>query len=362
MLSAAPISYLIRLFHFSLHSHNQVRAMSDPKNYTVGWICALSTEQIAAAEFLDVEHEPLEDQPVHDFNSYILGSIGKHNVVIAVLPLEYGTAPAANVATNLIRTFPNIRVGLLVGIGGGAPSEEHDIRLGDVVVSAPSGSDGGIFQYDFGKTVQQGAFQRTGHLNKPPPVLRSAVATLQTRYKRRGHQFKANIDAILEKNERLVNEFRRPEPSSDLLFLPSVVHKEGKCAVECAKEDKSNLVQRRNRTQHENDPAIHYGLIASANQVMKDALSRDKLSKERDVLCFEMEAAGLINNFPCLVIRGICDYADSHKNDEWQGFAAMAAAAYAKDLLGLIPPSKIEAEQKISVVITQGYPPPYSKN
>lgn len=335
--------------------------MADPKKYTVGWICALSTEQIAAAEFLDAEHEPLEDQPSHDSNSYILGSIGKHNVVIAVLPLEYGTASAANVATNLLRTFPNIRVGLLVGIGGGAPSKKHDIRLGDVVVSAPSGGDGGIFQYDFGKTIQEGAFQYTGHLNKPPSVLRATVATLQTRYRRRGHQFKENIDAILEKNKRLVNEFGRPEPYTDLLFQSSVVHDEGDCLAVCAK-NKSNVVSRRERAEGEDDPAVHYGLIASANQVMKDALIRDKLSAEKDVLCFEMEAAGLMNSFPCLVIRGICDYSDSHKNDEWQGFAAMTAAAYAKDLLGLIPPSKVEAEQRLSEVLTQGCPPPYSKH
>lgn len=165
--------------------------MSDPKNYTVGWICALSTEQIAAAEFLDVEHESLEDLPLHDSNSYILGSMGKHNVTIAVLPSgEYGTASAASVATDLLRTSPNIRIGLLVGIGGGAPSERHDIRLGDVVVGTPSGSDGGVFQYDFGKTIQGKAFQHARPLNQAPTILRSALATLQTKYKRRGHQLK----------------------------------------------------------------------------------------------------------------------------------------------------------------------------
>ncbi|KAH9225249.1 hypothetical protein K456DRAFT_1419334 [Colletotrichum gloeosporioides 23] len=80
---------------------------------------------------------------------------------------------------------------------------------------------------------------------------------------------------------------------------------------------------------------------------MKDARIRDTLAAERDVLCFEMEAAGLMNHFPCLVIRGICDYSDSHKNKEWQGFAAMMAAAYAKDLLHQIAPNSIEAEKPI---------------
>ncbi|CEO59881.1 Putative WD domain-containing protein [Penicillium brasilianum] len=54
-----------------------------------------------------------------------------------------------------------------------------------------------------------------------------------------------------------------------------------------------------------------------------------------------MEAAGLLNNFPCSVIRGICDYADSHKNKEWQGYAAAVAAAYAKELPLVVPTDQI---------------------
>ncbi|KAK0762687.1 hypothetical protein N5P37_005505 [Trichoderma harzianum] len=77
---------------------------------------------------------------------------------------------------------------------------------------------------------------------------------------------------------------------------------------------------------------------------MKDAILRDKLVANRGVLCFEMEAAGLMNHFPCLVIRGICDYSDSHKNDKWQGYAAMTAAAYARALLYRIALSKLAAE------------------
>jgi nucleoside phosphorylase len=87
---------------------------------------------------------------------------------------------------------------------------------------------------------------------------------------------------------------------------------------------------------------------------MKDALIRDRLAAEKDILCFEMEAAGLMDHFPCLVIRGICDYSDTHKNKDWQGYAAMAAAAYAKDLLCRIPANKVEAEKKISELIPVG--------
>jgi nucleoside phosphorylase len=81
---------------------------------------------------------------------------------------------------------------------------------------------------------------------------------------------------------------------------------------------------------------------------MKDATVRDTLVEEKGVLCFEMEAAGLMNHFPCLVIRGICDYADSHKNKRWQGYAAMVAAAYAKDILSRIAPNRVEYETRIA--------------
>ncbi|KAG6358422.1 hypothetical protein INS49_014306 [Diaporthe citri] len=113
----------------------------------------------------------------------------------------------------------------------------------------------------------------------------------------------------------------------------------------------SSFLLHAERSEDEDSPAIHYGVIASANQLMRDALIRDGLSAEEDILCFEMEAAGLMNHFPCLVIRGVCDYADTHKNSVWQGYAAMAAAAYANDLLGTITPNKIEAERRLSEVL-----------
>ena len=94
------------------------------------------------------------------------------------------------------------------------------------------------------------------------------------------------------------------------------------CSKVCG-DSESNLVVRRDRDEQDDDPTIHYGLIASGNQLMKDAVIRAKLSAENGVLCFEMEAAGLMNNFPCLVIRGIFNYSDSHNNEEWEGYAAM---------------------------------------
>ena len=129
--------------------------------YTVGWICAIRIEYLAAQLCLDEEHQRPEYVSRHDNNDYTLGRVGKHNVVIAVLPDgEYGTSSAASVARDMLHNFPNVRIGLMVGIGGGAPSRKHDVRLGDIVVSAPCNGKGGVTQYDFGKRYRIRASSR----------------------------------------------------------------------------------------------------------------------------------------------------------------------------------------------------------
>ena len=115
----------------------------------------------------------------------------------------------------------------------------------------------------------------------------------------------------------------------------------------------SSIVIRQPREDDDDDPAIHYGLIASGNSLMKDAKIRDRLAKEKNILCFEMEAAGIMNRFPCMVIRGICDYSDSRKNKDWQGYAALTAAAYAKDLLKEILPHRVETEERLTAHLDQ---------
>ena len=107
----------------------------------------------------------------------------------------------------------------------------------------------------------------------------------------------------------------------------------------CASCDSLQAVPRSIRS--DGVPVMHYGLIASGNQVMRDGVTRERLQRELDVLCFEMEAAGLMDDFRCLVIRGICDYADTHKNKRWQPYAAAVAAAYAKELLCVIPANQV---------------------
>jgi hypothetical protein len=180
------------------------------------------------------------------------------------------------------------------------------------------------------------------------------VSGLKALYERKGHQLEGSIDNILEKNKKMRRKYGRPDPDKDRLYHSEVLHplcNKASFNTSCG-NDSSKLIIRLERAKNEDNPAIHYGLIASANQVMENALIRDELIAEKDVLCFEMEAAGLMNHFPCLVIRGVCDYADSHKNEEWQGYAAMAAAAYTKDLLCRIVPQKMEAEKKIGDVLS----------
>ncbi|EJT79497.1 hypothetical protein GGTG_04581 [Gaeumannomyces tritici R3-111a-1] len=327
--------------------------MSDSNDiYTLGWISAIPSEFVAARFFLDTQPCRPKILDPHDTNSYSLGKIGHHNVVMACLPDgEYGITAAAVVATNMLRSFPNIRFSLMVGIGGGAPSSRNNMRLGDIVVSSPVDGEGGVFQYDFGKSIQNRAFTHTRHLNQPPTALRTAVSVLRTQHKTDGHRYEAQIAELLKgKRRSILAEFSRPPPTSDRLYMPTFVHLDDDKSCQALCGDRPEyLVPRPEREEPEDGEdfaVVHYGLIASANQLMKDATIRDQLASMKRVLCFEMEAAGLMNNFPCLVIRGICDYSDSHKNKEWQGFAAMMAAAYAKDLLCQIVPSQVEEEKQ----------------
>ncbi|KAI5927657.1 purine and uridine phosphorylase [Camillea tinctor] len=317
------------------------------EDYTIGWICTTNTELIAARAFLDEEHKGPGHQPPNNTSEYVLGTMGGHNVVIPILPHgDNGKDSTTTAVAKMLHNFSNVRIGLMVGIGGGAPSEKHDIRLGDIVVSSPANGKGGVLQYDFGKTIQDERFHRTGFLNQPPTVLRAAITGLETDYELYGYDLEANIQAVFEKFPRLRRNYSRPNADTDRLYPSNSIHKDGVCCNDSTVGNQQIPIQRVERSEHEDNTAIHYGLIASTNQLMNDACLRDKLAAEDNVLCFEMEAAGLMNNFPCLVIRGICDYSDTHKNKAWQGFAAMSAAAYAKDLLRQIPPRRIENAKK----------------
>jgi len=222
----------------------------------------------------------------------------------------------------------------MVGIGGGAPTQERDIRLGDVVVSVPQGKLGGVVQYDFGKRLSDGRFQQTGQLNAPPEVLLGVLPEI-----RRRHNDPRKPDRISEYLRRMDDMHGYQRPAEDRLYRADYGHKDGKNCTNCGTDG----LDKRALRKTSREVIVHYGIIASANSVMKNAKERDRYAQdpELNVLCFEMEAGGLMNNFPCLVIRGICDYSDSHKNDEWHKRAALTAAAYARELLHVLKPRKV---------------------
>lgn len=289
-------------------------------DYTVGWICALPrTELVAATAMLDEEHPVLLAGGPNDSNSYHCGRVGNHNIVISCLPSEQtGKVSAANVAKDMIRSFPAIRFGLMVGIGGGAPyyglqsqdsgcttglqelneisddDEEEgiqDIRLGDVAVSLHSKSSEAVVQYDFGKSLHTKGFIRAGgQLQRPPNIVLGAISQLQGQHERKG---RSKIPELLSKmhcDNPGMSKFRYPGAEKDHLFKASVAHHEGKKCEGCQGPHNINLVRRKKRAS--DDPQIHYGTIGSADQVMKDAMLRDKWSQQERIICFEMEAAG----------------------------------------------------------------------
>lgn len=314
------------------------------EEYEVGWICALSKEMAAAKVMLDEVHEPPQDRRQTDQNIYSFGSIRDHNIVIACLPAGvYGTTSAATVAAHMLASFPSIRFGLIVGIGGGVPTAKKDIRLGDVVVSKPTGTFGGVVQYDFGRAIAGGKFERTGLLNMPPTILLNAVAALDAEHLLEGSKIPDYLQKMSDRysnmeNPKMENPFSNPGAKADELYEAECEHVGNE--EDCRSCHKTKLIKRDERKT--DMPRIHYGTIASGNRVIKDAAERDRLRQEFDIICFEMEAAGLVNNFPCIVVRGICDYADSHKNKHWQGYAAATGAAYAKELLEVIPSAHVK--------------------
>lgn len=306
-------------------------------DYTVACICPMGVELAPVKALLDKIHPSLSTP--HDQNIYVLGEIEGHNIAIAVLP-EIGNNAAAVAATQLINDFPSVRFGLLVGIGRGVPDLPHvDVRLGDIVVSKPTKTAGGVIQYDLGKETVHG-FERTGTLAKPPAVLRAAVQRLIADHELADSKVPVYLSQMLSKHPKMKDKYIHPGTENDQLFETAYEHQSGQNCIHC---DASHAIKRLPRAS--TDPVIHYGTIGSANRLLKNAAERDKLKNTNlDIFCVEMEAAGLMDSFPCLVIRGICDYADSHKNKQWHPYAAATAAAYMKELLSVIPPRDVRSE------------------
>lgn len=306
------------------------------EDYTIAWICALPDPEWKASRLLlDEEHEDA-DLGHNAQHQYVYGRMGRHNLVMGCLPsTQIGIGAAASLTAAMVATFPNLKYGLLVGIGGGVPGAQHDIRLGDVVVSHPNpvSQDGGVVQYDQGKAIFGGQIQSTGLLNLPPYAILSAISKIRSSPST--HEFEAYLSKLTS-----FSPFARPTRPDVLL---------------------STILE---RPQRANDrPVVHYGRIATGNLVIKDASTRDQLSKKHGgVLCFEMEAAGLLNQLPCMVVRGICDYCDEHKNKDWQAYAAATAAAWTRMLLEQMSPTGVVPQTAIPLSRTTRWTVPFARD
>ncbi|GAA88054.1 penicillin-binding protein [Aspergillus luchuensis IFO 4308] len=309
-------------------------------DFTVAIFCALPLEANAVSALFDERFEDIglyRNSP-GDSNTYTLGRMGRHNTALVHLP-GMGKSVAAQASSSIRSTYPNIKLALVVGICGGVPYKKgnKEILLGDIVVSD------GIIQHDFGRRIP-GAFLPKASvadgLGRPIVNIRGFLSKLKTTLEQQ-HVSNKMTEYMGAMNEKPGNNTGRyPGVEQDKLYEPSYQHKHrgSTTCISCADSTNTmicgevfdlschelrcgeeNLVKRMRLqaalTQGDPpSPAIHLGLIASGDTVMKSGQDRDLISERHNVIAFEMEGAGVWESLPCLVVKGVCDYADSHKN------------------------------------------------
>lgn len=306
-----------------------------PEDYTIAWIAPLQIEARAALLLLDKPHQgrfPISRG--HDY-TYKAGEICGHNVIIATLPSGevYGTGSAAAIAAQVKMFFPNLWLGLLVGVAAGLPNLQRDppldIRLGDVLVGMPDGDTAGLVGYELGKETGENGFQplRLGHtLAQTEKVIRSAIANIRLHEPDNVPEFLRYYEQFSDK-QHSQGSFADPGQENDVLYQIDDNQNERIVPRELRPESK--------RTH------VWYGPIGSGDKLMKNARKRNELRDRFNIIGLEMEAAGTMTCIPVGVIRGVCDYGDEHKNKQWQPYAAAMAAAYAKTVLAQIPPKVV---------------------
>lgn len=315
-------------------------------DFHVAWICPVADVELLPALLMLDEELPTPPFNTHyDENTYICGTINGHTVVVATCPQgETGNVNAGRLTGSMFKTFPNIRMSVLVGIGGGVPlptiSENplRNIHVGDVVVGWPGDGKPACVYHDRGKSRVNGNFEIVGTMQNPDWRLTNALAILVTHHKLGRTTLETQCKRLKDHDE-----FLHPGFEYDKLFRPAY-HHIGEDGSGCKACDQDQIVQRPRRTDdHKRALVIHQGRIATGNAVIRDGELRDKISVRcNGAICVEMEAAGVDVNRRCLVIRGISDYADSHKNDIWKTYAAGNAAAFARELLCRVPPDTVK--------------------
>jgi nucleoside phosphorylase len=282
-----------------------------------------------------------------DVNVYTIGRMGKHNIVVCPLP-HMGKVNAAVAATNLRFSFPNIRLSLLVGICGGVPVPSGgapEIFLGDVLISDS------MIEYDVGRQ-HAGGFHRTSRVKErlggPSQEIRTLLSSLASREVYSA--FEEQLNKHLEDIQALNKKWLCPGFSQDVVFEESNLHRNrtiGRHRCTCASGNSVNCPRhgceethplRLRSSENSDHISVHIGTFGCADRVMKSAQHRDLLARTEGVLAVEMEGAGVWDNLPSVIIKGVCDYADSNKHKVWQNYAAATAAAAAKAFLACWPP------------------------
>ncbi|KAH7311144.1 nucleoside phosphorylase domain-containing protein [Rhexocercosporidium sp. MPI-PUGE-AT-0058] len=334
-------------------------------DYTVGWLCALGEEASAARWMLDKKHDFPKVRPT-DTNSYTYGEINGHNVAIAQIPTgQTGKSGAARMTVQFSQSFQSIRIFLFVGIGGGVPinpyikpelKDNEFIHLGDVVVGSPKWAGvPAIIEYDRGRCTTDGHVA-TSLIDQPIPQLIGVVDTIERNDEDGEPPFHRHLAMLaperLEKygvkTESLRNRFQYPGSEFDILCTPESVHPKNEDTC-------TNSPQVLRPKRNSDKPVFHRGPIASGDLVMQNGKERDRLSAEcHKAIRFETEAAGVMIDTHSLVIRGISDYADSHKPYRWHNYAAATAAAFARQVLEELAPRNLEGVRARPLSVQSG--------
>lgn len=328
-------------------------------DFAIAIICALPEERdtVEALMTRDYKNEGQHYGKVrNDNNSYTVGELGGKPVVL-VAPRDMGTTNTRDLARGLHISFPNISYAFVVGIAGGAPFvpdggswKVSDIHLGDVIVSTQ------VVEYDFGREHENG-FKRRTDVESVLPRAPAEVTNFVNQFVRgRGQAFqrilrKTNADLAscggFETGEKGYHE--HPGPDKDYVYDLGYRHKHQN-PKECAKCSQctewhhevcevalaascQELGCEPRCSNPMRDTKIHFGRYASGNAVMKSGHRRDLLIRQEDVIGFEMESAGAWEVFGTIVVKGVVDYADSHKNKKWRGYPAARAALCAAAMI-----------------------------
>lgn len=300
---------------------------------------------------LDEEHKTPPYNTHFDENTYVCGAINGHAVVIATCPQgETGNVNAGRLTGSMFKTFPSIRMALLVGTGGGIPRSTasnnplEDLHLGDVVVGWPGDGKPACIYYDRGRAKANGHFQVVGTMQNPDWRLTNALGILVSDHELGQNTFDDQLTRL-----QVDKRFAYPGLEQDRLFKATYYHV-GDHGSNCTACDPKELVQRTHRAEDvKNKLFFHCGRIATGNTVIRDGKLRDQIGMRCDgALCVEMEAAGVDVNRRCLVIRAIASYADSHKNDAWNFYAAGTAAAFTRELLCKVQPDLVKKMEGVN--------------